>query len=353
MEIKLLLLFLSTFLSASQGFTFSAAPLDASWASVASSTTRRRRQQQHRRQSSFFDDFEADDFQEDEEDDDDDDEDEYADMDVGAFRSRMMNSLDDDDDNITPVSFNPPSPTTSTAVDDLIARATGRSIKEADPHWVKPVTEIVPGTVLLANPVAFANADRLLLQTYGLTSPPPLALGPDRRADLLPVLLVTSVNESAETRAVLLNRRTGHLLGDLTDNDGNPILPAFCIQPLWFGGMDPAPLAIWSPLDLEGSTDVGQGLSWGGDPTVAQDLIAERNDVSGFDCKFFVQCTVYEGSSLQEQIAQGVFYPCQVSKSLLFANRDRLGTQRAKPLWTDICERLEPDVCRALYEEQE
>ena len=90
-----------------------------------------------------------------------------------------------------------------------------------------------------------------LLTKFGLTLPVPADLGPDRRADLLPVLVVLDRHPLKGCQAVLLNRRTGYLLGDLesqaaSDSAGmssaadTPKLGAFMIQPLWFGGTSAA-----------------------------------------------------------------------------------------------------------------
>ena len=53
-----------------------------------------------------------------------------------------------------------------------------------------------------------------LLAKFGITLPPSPDLGPDRRADLLPVILLTARDEQG-CQAVLMNRRTGNLMGDL------------------------------------------------------------------------------------------------------------------------------------------
>ena len=73
------------------------------------------------------------------------------------------------------------------------------------------------------------------------------AVDADRRADLLPVLLVIEHSAGAGTaRGVLLNRRTGYLLGDLGDAHN---VSGFRVQPLHFGG--PAELAEDAPRVLE------------------------------------------------------------------------------------------------------
>jgi Uncharacterized ACR, COG1678 len=162
----------------------------------------------------------------------------------------------------------------------------------------------------------------------------------------------------------LLNRRTGYLLGDLEqqsngiDESSNtktqPLLEKFCIQPLWFGGVDSdnnnAGLdMIHQCPNVPGAVQItDDGLYWGGDPSLAQEAmdvpimnpITGKKDkiCTGFDFKFFVQSTVYLPGALQKEIDQGTFYATYVAKDVLFQSRDRMGTRRAKPLWTEILE---------------
>lgn len=276
-------------------------------------------------------------------------------------------------------------------------------------EWAYPTNQTVtPGTILLANPAFFCidfddttssfmdesdvntndakadfwsllqppgsrqgassnrrrsgryQPDPRLLAKFGLTLPPPAELGPDRRADLLPVLMVvehaptsnTSSSSPPPTLAVLLNRRTGYLLGDLEQpNDENdnqrssPILEKFCIQPLWFGGID----HVSSGLDMlhqcptvSGAKPLtSDGLYWGGDPGQAQEAMAQTlttdsrsgrpRPLTGFDFKFFVQSTVWNHpQELERDVAQGIWFAAKVSKDVLFKSRDRMGTRRAK-----------------------
>ena len=107
--------------------------------------------------------------------------------------------------------------------------------------------------VLLANPAKFCNdfdakgGDRggsmgdldssflgkfdqpspALLAKFGLTLPPPSDLGPDRRANLLPVLVLLERHPLKGCQAVLVKRRTGYLLRELDQKraeeaDGGP-----------------------------------------------------------------------------------------------------------------------------------
>lgn len=306
--------------------------------------------------SSFFDSFEDfDDENEDDDDEDDDDEDEYGDMDqqsIAAFRSKMGSLFGDDG-----------SEDGSSSVDELISYARSQSEggknEEVVKDWSTPVENIQPGVILLANPDAFCelpdsskaavSPDPSLLSKFGLVRPPPRDLGPDRQADLLPVIVVVEQDQFT-TKGVLLNRRTGYLLGDLEQPDPKvgesmQILEKFCIQPLWFGGTDNSS----SGLDMlhrcetvQGAIKITEdGMYWGGDPSQAQEAMEDPSlgrIVTGFDFKFFVQNTQWLTKSLEQQYDDGIWIPAKVSVEVLFKSRDRMGTQKAKPLWTEVME---------------
>jgi hypothetical protein len=133
-------------------------------------------------------------------------------------------------------------------------------------------------------------------------------------------------DERGSTRAVLLNRRTGYLLGDLEQQPGGPapILEKFCIQPLWFGGVD----NVSSGLDMmhlcptvQGAKALTKdGLFWGGEPAQAQDAMSDPSldrVFTGFDFKFFVQSTLWKPGELQAEIAAGTWFCAAVSKEVL------------------------------------
>jgi putative AlgH/UPF0301 family transcriptional regulator len=39
---------------------------------------------------------------------------------------------------------------------------------------------------------------------------------------------------------------------------------------------------------------------------------------------------------LENEVRDGTWFVASVSKEILFKSRDRMGTRRAKPLWTEI-----------------
>jgi hypothetical protein len=268
--------------------------------------------------------------EEEEEDDDDDnnddedeeEEEEFDDSDEGTVQENMA-------------SFN--------SVDDLISFAAGGLQQNKQREWAIPLIDhddsssnyentslqmanavvkaLKSGVILIANPEKFCAPSKninnnskkqpspSLLSKFGLTLPPPSDLGPDRKADLLPVLILLERHPLRGSKAVLLNRRTGYLLGDLEQTSTNtasppPKLGAFMIQPLWFGGTSAsAGTAGGGGLDMlhqcptvQGCQQLTEdGLFWGGDIMQAQEAMLDCNSLerpmTGFDFKFFVQST--------------------------------------------------------------
>ncbi|GAX26704.1 hypothetical protein FisN_2Hh349 [Fistulifera solaris] len=291
--------------------------------------------------SSFYGNFDEELEDDEEEDEEDDDDEEFDDLDVANFRTRMSSMFQTEE---------------SKEVDELIGLATTKS-QQSSKDWARAVDTVAPGTILLANPDYFCanfNGNRRvpssdLLARFGLSLPPPLELGPDRRADLLPVLLVVDSSKTKGTRAILLNRRTGHLLGDLEqpldEGGSSPLLAKFCIQPLWFGGVDSYSAGLemvhLCPAVRGAKQLTEDGLYWGGDPTQAQDAMADpslERPMSGFDFKFFVQSTMFAPGQAEKEVASSTFFLANVSTDVIFKSRDRMGTKRAKPLWTEIVE---------------
>jgi hypothetical protein len=101
------------------------------------------------------------------------------------------------------------------------------------------------------------------------------------------------------------------------------------------------------------------GLYWGGDPSQAQEAMSDPSNervYTGFDFKFFVQSTSFGSGEVQKYIEQERFFCVNVAKEILFKSRDRMGTRRAKPLWTEIMELLGgkyQDVKNKLYGEEQ
>ena len=61
-----------------------------------------------------------------------------------------------------------------------------------------------------------------------------------------------------------------------------------------------------------------------------------------------------DNKQLEQEIKDGTWYVATVSKEVLFRSRDRLGSKRAKPLWTEIMDLLGGDYRKIrdqLYED--
>ena len=150
-----------------------------------------------------------DNFDDEDDDDDDDDDDDYIDLDdsaVANFKAMMgideteedKDSEDEDEDEYPEIIED--SGTSFSSVDELISFATTKSLSDVpSTDWATPVdiSALGSGICLIANPAKFCDdfgAEKppslSLLSKFGLTLPPPPELGPDRRADLLPVLLL-------------------------------------------------------------------------------------------------------------------------------------------------------------------
>eukprot|EP00554_Chaetoceros_debilis_P011001 CAMPEP_0194109288 /NCGR_PEP_ID=MMETSP0150-20130528/8812_1 /TAXON_ID=122233 /ORGANISM="Chaetoceros debilis, Strain MM31A-1" /LENGTH=464 /DNA_ID=CAMNT_0038798215 /DNA_START=225 /DNA_END=1619 /DNA_ORIENTATION=- len=361
-----------------------------------------------------FEDFENGDDDDDDDDDDDEEDDDFIDFDdsaVANFKAKMgieesdekSDDLDeeddDDDDDYEPEIIGDENLASVSSIDELISFATSKSGGAGEDsdvpstEWANPVDisdvgkALGGGVVLVANPAKFCDdfaekkpPSAALLSKFGLTLPPPPELGPDRRADLLPVLLLLDRHPLKGCHALLLNRRTGYLIGDLEqqqldDEDGNnssppPNLGAFMIQPLWFGGTS-------SGGEQSGPTTNGldmihlcpavdgakmlteDGLYYGGDPSQAQDAMSDpelERPMTGFDFKFFVQSTRWLPMQLEKEIRDGSWFAASVSKEVVFKSRDRLGAKRAKPLWTEVMELMGGEfqgIRDQLYKEEE
>jgi len=289
-------------------------------------------------------------------------------------------------------------------IDELIRLASSKGEAEAkENEWAIPLEApsgnegsiLDGGVVLVANPAVFCTdfvdsknkqVSPSLLAKFGLTIPPPAELGADRRADLLPVIILIDANKLMGSVGVLMNRRTGYLIGDLEQqrppmpgpdaddsviasqsagtDDYLPKLGAFMIQPLWFGGTSSSSnqdrnnasggIDMLHMCDMvKGSRQLTEdGLFWGGEPAQAQDVMSDAKK-TGFDFKFFVQSTRWLPTQLEKEVRDRTWFVASVSKEVLFKSRDRLGTRRGKPLWTEIMELMGGeyrDVRDQLYE---
>lgn len=176
---------------------------------------------------------------------------------------------------------------------------------------------------------------------------------------------VIDSSSSSSAKGLLLNRRTGYLMGELKDKD----VSGFRVQPLNLGGMaDEAsdlsyihPYAelsgcegLSSDYDKDNAGDRKEGessLFLGGNFKEAQGMVQEEI-FDGFKFKFFGGCTRWEPGQLEQQLKDQVLLPAECSADLLLKIREREGDKRATPLWTEIMELAGgayADICKDFY----
>jgi hypothetical protein len=222
-----------------------------------------------------------------------------------------------------------------------------------------------------------------LLAKFGIMSPPTPDQGADRRATILPVLFLIDRDPVMGCKAVTVNRRSGALIGDLaTEWNKTSELGAFFIQPVWEGGTGTVitsqdSITVFDnsninrrqlPLEMlhmcpyvNGSQPLSMcdGLYWGGDPCEVKAAMTDprlEKPLTGFDFKFFFKDTRWLPSQLEKEIMDETWIVAQVSKDVIFRNRDRLGPMRSKPLWKEILELLGDDykhILDLVYEEED
>lgn len=222
-----------------------------------------------------------------------------------------------------------------------------------------------------------------LLAKFGIMSPPTPDQGADRRATILPVLFLIDRDPVMGCKAVTVNRRSGALIGDLaTEWNKTAELGAFFIQPVWEGGTGTVitsqdSITVFDnsninrrqlPLEMlhmcpyvNGSQPLSMcdGLYWGGDPCEMKAAMTDprlEKPLTGFDFKFFFKDTRWLPSQLEKEIMDETWIVAQVSKEVIFRNRDRLGPMRSKPLWKEILELLGDDykhIMDLVYEEED
>eukprot|EP00904_Undaria_pinnatifida_P013534 jgi/Undpi1/9310/HiC_scaffold_26.g11768.m1 len=205
-------------------------------------------------------------------------------------------------------------------------------------EWCKATDKMEAGTVLLADPKAFTTPGHSkLLAKFGLAQPLPGAdqIPSDRAADLLPVVLLVDDGVRG-SMGLLLNRRTGMLMGDLGDD-----FKAFMIQPLWLGGTvgESGLSFLHTYPEVKGAKPLmeEEGIFFGGDIESASRVVTEGPG-SGFNFRFFVQFTRWAPGELEAEMEQGIWRLAAASKMALMRVRDRKGPDTAKPMWTDLSE---------------
>ena len=201
------------------------------------------------------------------------------------------------------------------------------------------------GAVLVANPQRFCNRNPFSravkdLNRFGLQGP--VAgddISPDTKAQMLPVLLLIEHGDQGSA-AILLERRTGALMGDISMDEYGCV----AISPLWLGGTEKqnSLYCVHNCPEVGGSSVLGENLFVGGweaaRPKVADSSLAEGR------FKFFLGCTQWGRDQLKEEIEAGAWLVLECDSELVMKDRVS-GWQpgKPKPVWTELVRALGAD----------
>lgn len=204
---------------------------------------------------------------------------------------------------------------------------------------------LAAGAVLVANPQRFCSRNPFAravkdLHRFGLQGPVQGDdLPPDTKAQMLPVLLLTDHGDRGTT-GLLLERRTGALMGDISMDEYGCV----AISPLWLGGTEKqnSLYCVHNCPGLSGATELRENLFLGGwdaaRPKVADSTLAEGR------FKFFLGVTQWNPGQLQEEIEAGAWLVLDCDADLVI--KDRVADWqpgKPKPLWTEMLRALGDD----------
>jgi len=234
-------------------------------------------------------------------------------------------------------------------------------LKKAGVPVAPPVTrasQLAAGQMLVANPERFCSRNPFSrpvrdLGRFGLQGPLDLSqLEPDDAAQMLPVLFLTEHSTSG-SRALLMERRTGALMGDVNMEDYGCV----AIAPLWLGGTaKQSNLYVVHDVDnIDGATEVSRGVYLGGwaaaRPKVADSSLAEGR------FKFFLGSTEWAEGQLEEEFKQDAWIALQCEPSVVLKDRVA-GWQpgRQKPVWRELLKYLGDEagkIIRQVYPQED
>jgi len=227
---------------------------------------------------------------------------------------------------------------------------------EAETEQVQTAAGLKAGILLVANPLRFCSRNPFArpvnkLERFGLQGPiAGDSLSPDAKAQMLPVLFLTQ-HDSEGSKALLLERRTGALMGDISMDDFGCV----AISPLWLGGTESQnSLSVLHTVeDLPGAVPIGDGL-WLGGWSAARPKVADSS-LSEERFKFFLGSTEWGPSQLEAEVKSGAWLLMQATPELLIKNRVmdwRPG--KPKPLWTELVQLMGEEYSqyfKAVYSE--
>ena len=214
-----------------------------------------------------------------------------------------------------------------------------------DAPTVSIATTLAAGQILVASPERFCSRNPFAwppmdMSRFGIDGPVKFpGLPADIVATRLPVLVLIEHNDQ-RSRALLLEQRTGALMGDVSMENFGPC--AIC--PLWFGGSakDKSLYIIHDVPEAADTTQIASGLFQGGwddlKPKVADSSVSEAR------IKFFVGVTEWKKGQLEEELKAGAWLALDVPPSLVV--KDRVSDWRPgkpKPVWTEMLNYLPDD----------
>lgn len=208
---------------------------------------------------------------------------------------------------------------------------------------VSQATELMAGQLLVANPERFCSRNPFSrpvrdLGRFGLQGPIDLGeMDADFAAQMLPVLFLIEHSKSG-SRALLMERRTGALMGDVSMDEYGCV----AISPLWLGGTarQNSLYVVHDVFDLDSANEVGtRGIFMGGwsdaRPKVADSSLADGR------FKFFLGATEWAAGQLQEEFDAGAWIALDCDPSLVIKDRVSGWTPgKPKPIWTELVKLL-------------
>lgn len=223
-------------------------------------------------------------------------------------------------------------------------------VKDPSAPTVTRASSLSAGQVLVANPEKFCSRNPFSrpvkdLGRFGLQGPiDDDELPPDLKAQMLPVLVLIEHGKGG-SRALLMERRTGALMGDVSMDDYGCV----AINPLWLGGTakQNSLYVVHDVPGMDSATEVADGLFLGGwvdaRPKVADSTIADSH------FKFFLGATEWSPGQLEEELKAGAWLALDADPALII--KDRVADWRPgkpKPVWTELMQYLDdsPEITK-------
>jgi len=249
---------------------------------------------------------------------------------IAKFRAQMLRQFMGEND----------APKEGNAADQLLGIKAGQNTPK-----VVQSDSLKAGQVLLANPQRFCSRNPFSqpvrdLARFGLQGPiEDDELSSDMTAQMLPVLVLIEHGKTG-SRGLLMERRTGALMGDVSMEEYG----LCAVSPLWIGGTA-KPNSLFMLHDVPqaaGANEVSSGLYLGGweklKPKVADSSVSEAR------LKFFVGATEWGAGQLEKELSAGAWIALDVPANLVV--KDRVSDWRPgqpKPVWTEMMNYLPSD----------